>query len=164
MPSGGGTGLKLDYPTIALHAASRSVPAALGSDVYREACLYCQLDEHPEQDEDEGEEGGEEEGDVKEMWIGVPDAETRAWQRHVRLAHRAVNTLFETLSYCASLHPSGGTDAANGNPFAGIAPFGSGAVGDEEDEDEEEDQGRGLSEHGRVRADFQTPSARFRPY
>lgn len=67
-------GFTLTYPSVALHAVSRSVPDDMKLDgLYRDACLYCQLDDHPEQDveEDENDEA------VKEMWLAIPDAETR---------------------------------------------------------------------------------------
>lgn len=67
-------GFSLPYPSVALHAISRSVPNDMSLDgLYRDACLYCQLDEHPEQDADEESEDEE----VKEMWLATPDADSR---------------------------------------------------------------------------------------
>ena len=64
-----GKGLQVDYPSIALHAVSRSVPEyATHDDFGTEMCLYCQLDDHPERDEEEEEEV------VREMWILTRDA------------------------------------------------------------------------------------------
>lgn len=51
-----------------------------------------------------------------------------------------------------------GDDATGGNPFAGMGPFGTGIDDNSQFEDAE------LSETGRVRAPFQTPDSRFRPY
>ena len=67
-------GFHLDYPSIALHAISRFVPEELrGSDMFLlDTCLYCQLDDHPERDDEE--ENEEENGEVKEMWILVQDS------------------------------------------------------------------------------------------
>lgn len=96
-----------------------------------------------------------------------------------------VEHLFETLSRCASLHPSTteeGEESGFGNPFSSIGPFGTGisnlSNGDERNaelqndgafEDAEEDNGTAgssiyLSDSGRVRNDYQTPDNRFRPY
>lgn len=73
-----------------------------------------------------------------------------------------VEPLFAALSHCASLHPSV-QDDAGGNPFAGMGPFGTGnAISDAQQFDDADENG--LSESGRVRADFQTPDARYRPY
>ena len=73
-----------------------------------------------------------------------------AMPRHVRCSANPVDKLFESLSYCAALHPSLGAQDGDdsGNPFAGIAPFGSGSD----------------KETGRVRSDWQTPDARYQPY
>lgn len=64
-----GKGFQVDYPSIALHAVSRSVPEYATHDSFgTEACLYCQLDDHPERDEEEEDEV------VREMWILTRDA------------------------------------------------------------------------------------------
>lgn len=64
-----GKGFQVDYPSIALHAVSRSVPKyATHDDFGAEMCLYCQLDDHPERDEEEEEEV------VRELWILTRDA------------------------------------------------------------------------------------------
>lgn len=85
-----------------------------------------------------------------------------------------VEPLFEALSYCASLHPSitEEEDEGGGHPFSGVGPFGTGLLGNQEQQvesdgafdDAEEAGDVRLSENGRVRNDFQTPDARFRPY
>ena len=88
--------------------------------------------------------------------------------------------LFEALSYCASLHPSftGEEDESGGHPFAGVGPFGTGLMGEQEhqqaiaegafDDAEDENGANGghieLSDTGRVSNGFQTPDARYRPY
>ena len=67
-----GKGFQVDYPSIALHAVSRSVPEyATHDDFGTEMCLYCQLDDHPERDEEEEDEV------VREMWILTHDAASR---------------------------------------------------------------------------------------
>ena len=44
-----------------------------GSDMFLlDTCLYCQLDDHPERDDEK--ENEEENGEVKEMWILVQDS------------------------------------------------------------------------------------------
>ncbi|PWZ02592.1 Calcipressin-domain-containing protein [Testicularia cyperi] len=122
-----GTGITLSYLTIALHAVTRSPPAFLVSSNHAESsasasasdgtfpgCLYCQLDLSAEN----GQEDEEDEGNFLEMYIVTPDEST-------------LDQLFEALSQCASLHPSGGADEdeTSSHPFAGFAPFGTGANG-----------------------------------
>lgn len=58
----GDKSFQIDYPSIALHAVSRAVPRELGE---HDACLYCQMDDHAEDDDSE----------VHEIWIAVADAE-----------------------------------------------------------------------------------------
>ena len=58
----GDKSFQIDYPSIALHAVSRAVPRELGE---YDACLYCQMDDHAEDDDSE----------VHEIWIAVADAE-----------------------------------------------------------------------------------------
>lgn len=79
LPSASGsTGFQIPFPSIALHAVSRSVPddvldKATDAGAYSsESCIYCQLDDHPERDEDED----EEEETIFELWILVRDADT----------------------------------------------------------------------------------------
>lgn len=87
-----------------------------------------------------------------------------------------VESLFEALSVCASLHPSASADGGE-NPFASLGAFGTGLMGVDhsngslsetngafEDADEAADGVAQLSETGRVRNDYQTPDNRFRPY
>ena len=72
-------GFQVSFPSIALHAVSRSVPedilknASHGQTYERGSCIYCQLDDHPERDEDEE----EEEDAIVELWLVVRDADTR---------------------------------------------------------------------------------------
>ncbi|PWN53347.1 hypothetical protein IE53DRAFT_338979 [Violaceomyces palustris] len=171
------SGFKLSYPAISLHAVTRSPPQGLygpstssstnASTSSSTGCLYCQLDLSS------GEQDAEEEQDedtLVEMHIFTQDDET-------------LEQLFESLSYCASLHPSAGGDDG-GNPFSGLAPFGNGLPngssgmaldGEYDDADEGDDDlvtdvqaqdgdQEELSEAGRVRNDFQTPDSRYRPY
>lgn len=74
-------GFEVSFPSIALHAVSRSVPEDMtstvpnGASYHQEACIYCQLDDHPERDE--AEETEEEEDDaILELWLAVRDGET----------------------------------------------------------------------------------------
>ncbi len=111
----------------------------------------------------------DDEGEFVEMYICTPDS-------------ASLDQLFEALSECASLHPSGPAEDDGGHPFAGFAPFGTSAsgvqLGEDDDDDEDgafgdadinghnggDDDDKELSETGRVRTDFQTPDSRYRPY
>lgn len=79
--SGKSTGFQIPFPSIALHAVSRSVPddiqakVADASAYSTESCIYCQLDDHPERDEEE-----EEEEAIFELWILVRDSDKRKWR------------------------------------------------------------------------------------
>lgn len=176
-------GFTLDYPSLSLHAVSRSLPAGLSteSDTTR-GCMYCQVDNSATGDGRESDE--DDEAEFVEFWL-LPEEE------------RALDPLFESLSYCASLHPSAtGDDGGTGNPFASMGPFGTGLLGRGSGTDDADDgiydsealvaegafddaeepsdasrrntEGRNghpqLSGNGRVRNDFQTPDNRFRPY
>ena len=163
-----GTGFRLGYPNVALHAVTRTPPSFLSTTSQNGAsssedfhgCLYCQLDLSPnaataEMGDDD------EEGEFVEMYICTPDS-------------ASLDKLFEALSHCASLHPSGPVEDDSGHPFAGFAPFGTSASGTQLGDDDEgayddadaegDHEEEELSETGRVRADFQTPDARYRPY
>lgn len=173
-----GTGFHLSYPNVALHAVTRTPPSFLSTSILNGAssstaqpqdfhgCLYCQLDLSPNAATAEmGVDGEEEDGEFVEMYICTPDS-------------ASLDQLFEALSHCASLHPSGPVDDDSGHPFSGFAPFGTSGsgtqLGDGMDEDGHDDEGafddadgdddQELSETGRVRADFQTPDSRYRPY
>lgn len=175
-------GFKLGYPNVALHAVTRSPPSFLTTGSSDEAsssasnsnfngCLYCQLDLSPNAGTAEMGVEDDEEGEFVEMYICTPDTVS-------------LDRLFEALSHCASLHPSGPEEDDGAHPFAGFAPFGTSASGmqlgevDDDDDDEafqdaeldgdhangDGEQDQELSETGRVRADFQTPDSRYRPY
>lgn len=89
-------GFQVDYPSIALHAIARSVPEGLRSQSALEACLYCQLDDHPERDEED-----DEEGDVHELWFAVRDAEARAYDADKRLTQwTACTSRCRTARHC----------------------------------------------------------------
>lgn len=168
-----GTGFRLGYPNVALHAVTRTPPSFLptsaqngaaseGSSGDLHGCIYCQLDLSP--NAANAEMGADDEdGEFAEIYICTPDS-------------ASLDKLFEALSHCASLHPSGPVEDEGGHPFAGFAPFGTSAsgvhLGEDDDEDDgafvdaeaEGDEDQELSETGRVRADFQTPDSRYRPY
>ena len=147
-------GFALSYTSVALHAVSRSVPDDMALDgLYREACLYCQLDDHPEQDAD----SDEEEEAVKEMWLATPDADTRTWN-----ALTTVDQLFESLSYGASLYPSVGA-SSDSHPQAGLAALDSSTIDEDEDEDEDETEANNESAPGKVKSEH-SQDVRFRPY
>ncbi len=212
-------GFELDYPSLSLHAVTRSVPASLlsgsgnGSGGEADSCLYCQLDDNPEQDEedsaqayaddddDDDEEAGAGAGSsgIREMWILFPSSSSTSLGQSATEPTQPQTSLeaaFDALSLCSSLHPSAGADGSEGmgHPFAGLGAFGTGAFGsagagagtfggagafDDADEngddaviagqeDAEHAEGAegaaGLTDSGRVRNEFQTPDARFKPY
>ena len=180
-----GTGFRLGYPNVALHAVTRSPPSFLSASMSSQngassstsspssfhGCIYCQLDLSPNAGTAEMGVDDDEDGEFVEMYICTPDS-------------ASLDQLFEALSHCASLHPSGPVDDDGGHPFSGFAPFGTSGsgtqLGDGMDEDEDDMDGafddadgdddeegpdrQELSETGRVRADFQTPDSRYRPY
>ncbi|UZJ57281.1 hypothetical protein CBS101457_006601 [Exobasidium rhododendri] len=118
-----GRGFTIDYPTIALHAVSRTIPPALediAASSSLSGCLYCQLEGAEGDDEEED----EDQSPFSELWILPADQDS-------------LEPLFEALSYCASLHPSGGEaeDEGGGNPFAGVGPFGTGVRGEQDGRD-----------------------------
>lgn len=80
-------GFHLDYASIALHAISRFVPEELrGSDMFTlDTCLYCQLDDHPERDDED--ENEEENNEVKEMWILVQNSSISTFMRAQELVN-----------------------------------------------------------------------------
>ncbi|CEH14965.1 Calcineurin-mediated signaling pathway inhibitor DSCR1 [Ceraceosorus bombacis] len=134
-------GWTLDYPTLSLHAVSRTLPDGFQSDESEEAgCVYCQTDDGlDEQDDAEGE---EEEG-LREMWLLTPD-------------QNQLEPLFASLSRAASLHPSVLDGGESSHPFASLGAFGTGLANggdpsdfDDAEEEEEEDGGVELNDGGR---------------
>lgn len=126
-----GRGFQVEYPTITLHAISRAESGP---------SIYCQLEE---QSADAAQsEGDEEVSEFKELSILPKDPES-------------LETIFEALSLCASLHPDPATaddmDDDNNAFFDGDFETFNG------DENEE------LSEVGRVRSDFANNN-RYAPY
>ncbi|TFK97011.1 regulator of volume decrease after cellular swelling-domain-containing protein [Pterulicium gracile] len=126
-------GFRIEYPSITLHAISR---AASGPSI------YCQLDESvpgaAPQPEDE-------DAPMREMNLTPTDTSN-------------LDIIFETLSFCASLHPDPIDDEDEGDDDAFLDPDSTtfetfNGTGEEE-----------LSEVGRVRSDFANDSSRYRPY
>ncbi|WFC99229.1 hypothetical protein MYAM1_001973 [Malassezia yamatoensis] len=112
-------GFQIPFPSIALHAVAKSLPDGILNGISdhqsydQEACIYCQLDDHPERDDVEN----EEDATLCELWIVAESKEH-------------LEKLFDAMSHCAGLHPSnGGTESCQSHPLAGLAPFGSGAEG-----------------------------------
>ncbi|GAC95454.1 hypothetical protein PHSY_003030 [Pseudozyma hubeiensis SY62] len=180
------TGFQLAYPNVALHAVTRMPPSFLASSSTAaqngisssaslstsaqdfHGCIYCQLDLSPNAGTGEMGVVDDDEGEFVEMYICTPGSVS-------------LDQLFESLSHCASLHPTGPVEDDGGHPFSGFAPFGTSANGTQLGDGNEYDDGDGddegafedadgqaddqeLSETGRVRADFQTPDSRYRPY
>lgn len=86
----------------------------------------------------------------------------RTWRTHL-----AVNSLYDSLSYCASLHPSAGIvdeEGLNNHPLAGLANLTS----EFDDHDDNDNYDRSADNQkcvgGRVRSEVQSPDARYRPY
>ncbi|SOV08301.1 uncharacterized protein UDID_00666 [Ustilago sp. UG-2017a] len=155
-----GTGFRLGYSNVALHALTRTRPSFLPSTAQNGAslsststsdfhgCLYCQLDLSPNTATAQMGDDEDEDGEFVEMYIFTPDS-------------ASLDQLFEVLSHCASLHPSGPVEDDGGHPFAGFAPFGTSAsgmlLGDDADDDQDEaafddvegDEDQELSETGR---------------
>ena len=78
-----------------------------------------------------------------------------------------MNSLYDSLSYCASLHPSAGIvdeEGLNHHPLAGLANLPS----EFDDHDDNDDHDRSADNQkcagGRVRSKVQSPDARYRPY
>ena len=159
-------GFTIDYPSISMHAVMKA-SFHPGSDPV--SCLYCQLDDDPDGEEDEQQQ--ETDGGLREMWIFLQESNDSSEQ---------LDSLFNALSLCSSLHPSTGVgeEGEDGHPFSGLGPFGTGLgsngnveIGAFDDADEEELPTEGeqqgeedVNATGRVRNDFQTPYARYRPY
>ncbi|KAH7341677.1 regulator of volume decrease after cellular swelling-domain-containing protein [Rhizoctonia solani] len=103
--------------------------------------IYCQLDESPNGPGAPGADEEQEDSEMREMKIIPSNPE-------------GVEPIFEALSQCAALHPD-----PNDGDDDGWADDGEGGFETFEGTNEEE-----LSEVGRVRNDFSTPSTRFQPY
>lgn len=148
------TGISIPYPTISLHAISRQPVLAdpavsSGHPSAEQPCVYCQLDENEGEDYDNLAE--EELADTRELSLFPANPQ-------------AVQAVYAAMSRCASLHPS--VDTPNGQAEALGGDDDDGAdwadlmrQADGNDGREEE-----VSEAGRVRVDYSTPSARFGPY
>ncbi|GAA6017530.1 hypothetical protein JCM10207_008258 [Rhodosporidiobolus poonsookiae] len=99
------SGLSLPYTHLTLHAISRSpAPSSSSSSTAsglngdaKGACIYCQFEEEENAEEQDDYDGT----GSREMWITPADPES-------------VDKIFSTLSYCASLHPTGPSASAPG--------------------------------------------------
>ncbi|PPQ85373.1 hypothetical protein CVT25_006404 [Psilocybe cyanescens] len=129
-----GTGFSIEYPVITLHAVSRGESGP---------SIYCQLDESFGTENAAAVADDDAVTDMRELTIVPQNAQS-------------LETIFESLSLCASLHPDPHDDEddlddafvdLNGSPFETFN-------GDENEE---------LSEVGRVRSDFLNDN-RFAPY
>lgn len=96
-------GFSIPYPAVTLHAISRTpMRSATGeladTGLAGGPCLYCQLDEADGEDETAAaDEEGEEVNSTRDLIVTPTQASN-------------VETLFEALSHCASLHPSDDPD------------------------------------------------------
>ncbi|KAF8753290.1 volume decrease after cellular swelling [Rhizoctonia solani] len=129
-----GTGFTIEYPRITLHAVSRGESGP---------SVYCQLDESAEGLCAPGGDEEQVDSEMREMKIIPSNPES------------VIEPIFEALSQCAALHP----DPNDGGEDDGWVDEGDGGFDTFDGTNEEE-----LSEVGRVRNDFSTPSARFQPY
>ncbi|KAI0749896.1 regulator of volume decrease after cellular swelling-domain-containing protein [Daedaleopsis nitida] len=130
-----GRGFQVEYPSITLHAISRAESGP---------SIYCQLDEpSPEEPAEATEEDGEDASGMRELVI-IPQNPS------------ALEPIFESLSFCASLHPDPNEeDEMDDDEDAFVDPG--------EFETFNGDADAELSEVGKVRSDFLNNS-RFNPY
>lgn len=91
-----GRGFQVEYPSITLHAVSRTESGP---------CIYCQLDETPTGDRDEND---EDESPMRELKI-IPERV------------EALERIFELMSACAALHPDPEVDG-DGDDDAFVDP------------------------------------------
>lgn len=129
-----GRGFSVDYPSITLHAISRAESGP---------SLYCQLDEAVDLNNDVSLEDDNVDTEMRELFI-VPQEQNN------------LETIFENLSYCASLHPDS-TSLSDADEDAFIDVDESNLETFSGNETEE------FSEVGRVRSDF-INNSRFAPY
>lgn len=103
MPDSGSSGFQIEYPAITLHAISRDESGP---------SIYCQLDDTPGDSSglaSDSNEDDEAEAQMREL-ILVPhprdSGEIESFPFHTFLIRsHIVETIFEALSQCASLHP-----------------------------------------------------------
>lgn len=153
------SGFQVAYTMMAIHAVSRSVPSDVAPGFYGGACVYVQLDESSEHEQDQDDEDDEQ---LQELFFLVKDEAQRTYAPLT-----AVDQLYAALSEGSALHPSLSADEMNSHPLAAMASLlGSGmaAHDTEEENDADEDASATQARTGRVRPDFQSPDARFRPY
>jgi len=122
------SGIKIPYPVITLHALSRSLESAKD-----QPCIYCQLDDNEglEEYDEEAEQDGE---GMREFTI-IPDDQ------------ELLETIFESLSYCASLHPSASVGGLPFDPSSMSDDDPEGVYDDAEDESEMTEAGRAALAH-----------------
>ncbi|KAK0552424.1 hypothetical protein OC845_001690 [Tilletia horrida] len=124
-------GFSVDFPTISLHAVSRTIPAQLQSLAQASgstACLYCQLDDHAG-DEDDGETGSHDTGAEDDaMNEEEENAEGEGQGADGEEAEDASGGIRELW-----LLPQQPDQYGSGHPFAGLGPFGTGGGGDDDD-------------------------------
>jgi nucleotide-sensitive chloride channel 1A len=154
MPDSGTSGFQIEYPAITLHAISRGEPGP---------SIYCQLDETAGNASDlagasnETDEGDEGDVQMRELTILPQQAESRMFNNNFVLSSlipfSLVETIFEALSQCASLHPDPEEEDEGGDAFLDESVF----------ETFNGCEDRELSEVGRVRSNL-TNENRYVPY
>jgi len=145
-----GRGFQVEYPSITLHAVSRTESGP---------SIYCQLDETPTGDQVEN---GEDDSPMRELKIVPERVEARKFslisaRSGFPGAYRftfAVEQIFESMSGCAALHPDP-EDEVDGNDDAFVDPSDFEVFNGDTDQE--------LSQVGRVRRDF-VNNNRFAPY
>jgi nucleotide-sensitive chloride channel 1A len=153
MSPSGSKGFTVPYPSITLHAISRSDSGPF---------IYCQIDKSLAENEGEPEHSEDDEVvDLIEMSLipAEPTSGKFALASHVPIIPNAcvVEAIFEALSLCASLHPDPNFDEDEEDEDAFIdANGGDFEVFDGSNEQE-------LSEVGRVRSEF-VNNSRYAPY
>lgn len=145
-----GRGFQVKYPAITLHAISRAEGTR--------PSIYCQLDETDSNSPPD--DTSEDVTDMRELMIVPQDPESRAsYPRHftepAHDLHIAVESIFEAMSLCASLHPDPHLSDEDelDSDFVSDTHFET-LNGEGEEE---------LSEVGRVRSDF-VHDSRYAPY
>ena len=144
-----GRGFQVEYPSITLHAISRTESGPF---------IYCQLDETT--GGDQGDNGGDD-SPMRELKIVPERTEARKFSLSLcRIVPKvcrfafAVEPIFESMSGCAALHPDPEEDA-DGNDDAFVDPPNFEVFDGDADQE--------LSQAGRVRSDF-VNNSRYAPY
>ena len=144
-----GRGFQIEYPSITLHAISRTESGP---------CIYCQLDETPTRDRTDG---ADDDSPMRELKIVPERVEAREFSLtspgsdYLGLSiPTPVEPIFESMSGCAALHPDP-EDEVDGDDDAFVDASNFEVFDGDADQE--------LSQVGRVRSDL-VSSNRYAPY